>query len=276
MVPCRSNPTMIEVIYSASNPLIKRIRALANKKERQREQMFTVEGMQPVWRAAESDWAIETLIVSPTAIERPEVAEMAERLERRGSRIAVISGDLFNRLSDRDGPTGVMAIVRMETIPLSTVDVGEGDVWIVLHRVHNPGNLGTILRTADATGCAGVILSGDSTDPFAPVAVKSSMGAVFAVPMVIEYEFDHVRSWAAENGVRLVGTSGTAESAHWDQEWQLPVGIVLGNEGDGLPAEIVDSLDSTVRIPMTGTAESLNLGIAASVMMYEAKRNRIK
>lgn len=267
---------MIEVIYSASNPLIKRIRALANKKDRQREQMFTVEGMQPVWRAAESDWAIETLIVSPTAMERPEVAEMADRLERRGTRIAVISGDLFNRLSDRDGPAGVMAIVRMETTPLNVVHVSEGDVWIVLHRVHNPGNLGTILRTADATGCAGVILSGDSTDPFAPVAVKSSMGSVFAVPIVIEHEFDQVHSWAIDSGVHLIGTSGTAESAHWDRDWPLPVGIVLGNEGDGLPAEIVESLDSTVRIPMTGTAESLNLGIAAGVMMYEAKRKRIR
>lgn len=266
---------MTEVIYSASNPLVKRIRALANKKDRQREGMFTVEGMQPVWRAAESGWAIDTLVVSPTAIERPEVTEMAQKLEPNGTRIAVISGDLFNRLSDRDGPSGVMAIVRMETTPLGIAKVGEGDVWIVLHRVHNPGNLGTILRTADATGCAGVILTGDSTDPFAPVAVKSSMGSVFAVPIVIEHEFETVREWSANHGLHLVGTSGTAQNDHWDREWVPPVGIVLGNEGDGLPANILTSLDSTVRIPMTGTAESLNLSIAAGVLMYEAKRNRI-
>ena len=267
---------MTEVIYSASNPLIKRLRSLANKKDRQREQMFTVEGMQPVWRAAESDWAIDTLVVSPTAFERPEVAEMADRLEGRGTRIAVISGELFNRLSDRDGPSGVMAIVRMETTPLSVAEVGEGDVWIVLHRVHNPGNLGTILRTADATGCAGVILTGDSTDPFAPVAVKSSMGSVFTVPIVIEREFEAVREWATSKGVEMVGTSGAAEHAHWDREWQAPVARVLGHEGGGLATEILESHASTVRIPMTGTAESLNLSIAAGVLMYEARRLQIR
>jgi TrmH family RNA methyltransferase len=203
------------------------------------------------------------------------VAEMARNLERRGTRVVCMSGDVFNRLSDRDGPSGVMAIVRMETTPLEYVEVGADDAWIVLHRVHNPGNLGTIMRTADATGCAGVILTGDSTDPFSPVAVKSSMGSVFAVPIVVEPDFQTVREWARSRQIELVGTSGSATHDHWNREWQRPVGIVLGNEGDGLPDEIMAELDDTVRIPMTGTVESLNLGIAAGVLMYEVQRGLI-
>lgn len=266
---------MTELISSPGNPLPKRIRALANKKHRLQERAFVVEGMQPVWRASESGWAVETLAVSPTAMQQDVVAEMASNLEQRGTRVVVMSGDVFNRLSDRDGPAGVMAIVRMETTPLSNAEVTSDDVWIVLHRIHNPGNLGTILRTADATGCAGVILTGDTTDPFSPVAVKSSMGSVFAVPIVIEPGFDAVRNWARDRGLQLVGSSGTAEGDHWNREWQRPVGIVLGNEGDGLPTEIIAELHDTVRIPMTGTAESLNLSIAAGVLMYEVQRGRI-
>lgn len=266
---------MTELISSPSNPLPKRIRALANKKYRLQERAFVVEGMQPVWRAAESGWAVETLALSPTAMQQAVVMDMAQGLEQRGTRVVCMSGDVFNRLSERDGPSGVMAIVRMETTPLSHAHVGADDAWVVLHRVHNPGNLGTILRTADATGCAGLILTGDSTDPFSPVAVKSSMGSVFAVPIVIAPEFDAVHEWARQSGLHLVGTSGAATRNHWDQEWQRPVGIVLGNEGDGLPEDILVSLDDTVRIPMTGTAESLNLSIAAGVLMYEVQRGRI-
>ncbi len=266
---------MPELISSPANALPKRLRALADKKNRIREKAFVVEGMQPVWRAAESGWAVEVLAVSPTAMQQDVVAEMAERMARTGTRVVTMTGDIFNRLSDRDGPSGVMAIVRMETTPLQHVQPGKDDVWIVLHRVHNPGNLGTILRTADATGCAGLILSGDSTDPFAPNAVKSSMGSVFAVPIVIEPDFDAVVEWATKKQVKLVGTSGAATKTHWQLTWPRPLGIVLGNEGDGLPRRIMDQLDSTVRIPMTGTAESLNLGIAAGVLMYEVQRERL-
>lgn len=266
---------MTELISSPSNALPKRFRALADKKNRVREQAFVVEGMQPVWRAAESGWAVDVLAVSPTAMQEKIVSQMAERLAKTGTRVVTMSGEIFNRLSDRDGPSGVMAIVRSETTPLHHVKPGRDDVWIVLHRVHNPGNLGTILRTADATGCAGVILSGDSTDPFAPNAVKSSMGSVFAVPLVIEPEFDAVLAWAVKNGVQLVGTSGAATKTHWQVTWQRPMGLVLGNEGDGLPRRILEQLDTTVRIPMTGTAESLNLGIAAGVLMYEVQRDRL-
>jgi TrmH family RNA methyltransferase len=101
------------------------------------------------------------------------------------------------------------------------------------------------------------------------------MGSVFAVPIVVEPDFQTVREWARSRQLELVGTSGAATHDHWNREWQRPVGIVLGNEGDGLPDEIMAELDDTVRIPMTGTVESLNLGIAAGVLMYEVQRGLI-
>lgn len=266
---------MTDLISSTANPIAKRIRALADRKTRKREGAFLVEGIQPVWRAAESEWEIEALILAPQLIQQPAVYEMADTLAARGVRVVEVAADLFTRLSDREGPAGVMAIVRSQTIALRQVQVKSDDVWIILHRVHNPGNLGTIMRTADATGCAGVILCGDTTDPFAPAAVKASMGALFVLPLVQEREFDTVREWATGQGVRLMGTSGYADADHWNFTWDEPVAIVLGNEGDGLPDEILAKTDATVRIPMTGTAESLNLGVAAALLMYEAKRHKI-
>lgn len=266
---------MTDFISSASNPIAKRVRALADRKTRKREGVFLVEGMQPVWRASESGWHIETLILAPDLIENPAVYEMASRLEGDGTRIVHLTRDLFTRLSERDGPAGVMAIVRSRASRLRDVRVGESDAWIILHRVHNPGNLGTIIRTADAAGMAGIILCGDSTDPFAPASVKASMGSIFAMQMVIETNVDAVFDWAAEQGMHLVGTSGYADVSHWDAEAPRPCAIVLGNEGDGLPEELIAKMDSTVRIPMTGTAESLNLSVAAALLMYEVQRHSI-
>lgn len=266
---------MTDFISSASNPIAKRIRALADRKTRKREGVFLVEGMQPVWRASESGWEIETLILAPELIENPAVWEMATSLESGGTRIVHVRADLFRRLSERDGPAGVIAIVRMQSHALTDVQVGEFDSWIILHRIHNPGNLGTIIRTADAAGMAGVIVSGDSTDPFAPIAVKASMGSIFSTQLVTEKNIGSVMAWAKTHGIHLVGTSGYADSAHWDVELPTPLGIVLGNEGDGLPDDLLEQMDSTVRIPMTGTAESLNLSIAASLLMYEVQRHKI-
>ena len=266
---------MTELVSSASNPIAKRVRALAERKARRREGVFLVEGMQPVWRAATSDWEIETLLLAPELIENPAVDDLAADLQARGTRIVNLAADLFTRLSGRDGPAGVMAIVRSQTLSLADIGIGENDVWVVLHRVHNPGNLGTIIRTADAAGIAGVILSGDSTDVFAPVAVKASMGSIFSVPIVQAPDIDQVLAWSLEQGIHLVGTSGYAEATHWDLDLPRPLGIVLGNEGDGLPDELFEKMDSTVRIPMTGTVESLNLGIAAALLMYEVQRHRI-
>lgn len=267
---------MTDLISSSSNPIAKRVRVLTERKHRKREQAFVVEGMQPVWRAAESGWRIDTLLIAPQLLTNNAVYEMAADLRASGTRVVELSADLFTRLSERDGPAGVMAIVEMRPLALRDLTVSPDDCWVMLHRVHNPGNLGTIIRTADAAGCAGVILTGDSTDPYAPAAVKASMGALFALPIAIEPEFDAVRAWAHDAGVQLIATSGYAERSHWQVQWPRPLGILLGNEGDGLPEDVVHQADGVVRIPMTGTAESLNLSIAAGVLMYEVQRGRIE
>jgi TrmH family RNA methyltransferase len=266
---------MSSLITSAANPVVKRVRLLADRRHRRREGAFVVEGIQPVWRAVEAGWEIETLIVVPELLVGSPAEAMVADQEARGVGVARLSRELFERLSDREGPPGLAAIVRGRVGALSELTVTPDAMFVALHQVGNPGNLGTIIRTVDAAGGAGVILLGDGTDPYAPAAVKASMGSVFAVPVASARESGEFFAWAADHGVSVVTTSGYAAAAHWDVRYKVPVAVLLGSEGDGLPADLLARGDVSVKIPMTGTAESLNLAVAAALMMYEVRRHQL-
>jgi TrmH family RNA methyltransferase len=264
---------LAEVITSAANPLVKRVRLLADRRHRRREGVFFVDGVQPVWRAVEAGAGVETLIVAPDLLAGSPAMRMVEEQEARGTRVARLSGELFLRISEREGAPGLAAIVRGRLGDLSTRPGPPVDgVVVALHEVGNPGNLGTIIRTADAAGAAGVVLIGDTTDPFAPSAVKASMGSLFAVDLAHTPTLDAFFGWAADRGVTVVATSGRAPDEHWSTTYPRPVAVLLGSEGNGLPEDALARADRRVSIPMVGTAESLNLAVAAALMLYELNR----
>jgi len=192
-----------------------------------------------VWRAVEAGADIETLVVAPELLRDSPAMRMVEEREAAGVRVARLSRELFLRLSDRDGPAGLTAIVRGRMGTLTDLVVAPGAVFVALHQVGNPGNLGTIIRTADATGAAGVILIGDASDPFAPSAVKASMGSLFAVDVVHSDGLDAFFDWTRQRAVRVVATSGSATDRHWSATYPPPVALLLGSEGPGLPAEAI-------------------------------------
>ncbi len=264
---------MTQEITSAANPLIKRVRLLAGRKHRRREGAFVVQGVQPVWQAVEAGADIETLIVAPSLLTSP-AADMVEAQRQHGTAVARVSGPLFRRVAGRDGPTGLAAIVRATPATLAGLAVPPQAVFVTLHEVGNPGNLGTIIRTASAAGAAGVILVGQAADPYDPAAVKASMGAVFSVPVAHAATADEFFAWAAGRGVSVTVTSARGATPLWDWRPPVPGAILLGSEGAGLPADLLARGRAHVRIPMTGTAESLNLAVAAGVLLYEAWRVR--
>ncbi len=210
---------MAELITSAANSLIKRVRQLSDRKHRRRESAFVVQGIQPVWQAVEAGADIDVLVVAPELLRHPGAAAMVAGQEAGGVRVARLTAELFGRIADRDGPSGLAAIVRAAPVSLAGLAIGPGSLFAALHEPGNPGNIGTIVRTASAVGAGGVILLGPSADPYDPVAVKASMGALFSVPVV-------------------AGVS---------------------------PEEFL-------AIPMTGTVESLNLAVAAGILLYEVRR----
>jgi TrmH family RNA methyltransferase len=200
---------------------------------------------------------------------------MVAEQETRGVRVVRLSRELFDRISSRDGSAGLAAIVRARSTGLSDLTVAQDAVFIALHQIGNPGNLGTIIRTADAVGSAGVILIGDTTDPFAPASVKASMGSIFATKIAYAREPQAFLDWACTSDVAILAASGTASVDHWDARYRTPLALLLGSEGEGLPGDLLAAADQRVRIPMTGTAESLNVAAAAAILLYESRRRAV-
>ena len=265
-----------ELITSGANPVVKRVRLLADRKHRRRAGAFVVEGTQLVWQAVEAGADVEILLVAPGLLGRSAAARrltaMIAGQEERGVRVARLSDEVFTRLSGREGPSGLAAIVRRRLAGLAGLAAGPAAVFVALHSIGNPGNLGTIIRTANAAGAAGVVLVGQTTDPFDPAAVKASMGALFTLPVAHAATPAEFFGWAAAAGVTVVTTSARAGQIFWDASYPRPLALLLGAEGAGLPSEVLARGDRQVQIPMSGTAESLNLAVAAGLLLYEVNR----
>jgi len=262
------------VIQSAANPLIKRIRALENRRERERAGMFWVEGIAPVWSAVESGAAIDTLIIAPDLLTSTGAREMVAAAQAKGVRVTEVSGDLFARLAAREHPSGLGAVVQMTRRTLDDLIVIPDALFVALDAVGNPGNLGTILRTADAVGAHGAVLLGDSTDPYHASAVKASMGALFRVPVVAVSSVGTLLDWCHARGVGVVTTSAHAAVSHWEAVYPAPTLVLFGSEAQGLAPDVLAAGDLAVRIPMYGGVTSLNLAVAAGILLYEVRRTR--
>ena len=265
-----------ELITSGANPVVKRVRLLADRKHRRRAGAFVVEGTQLVWQAVEAGADVEILLVAPGLLGRSAAARRVTAMiagqEERGVRVARLSDEVFTRISGREGPSGLAAIVRRRLAGLAGLAAGPAAVFLALHSIGNPGNLGTIIRTANAAGAAGVVLVGQTTDPFDPAAVKASMGALFTLPVAHAATPAEFFGWAAAAGVTVVTTSARAGQIFWDASYPRPLALLLGAEGAGLPSEVLARGDRQVQIPMSGTAESLNLAVAAGLLLYEVNR----
>ncbi len=265
-----------ELITSSSNPLIKRIRSLEQRKTRRREGAFLLEGVQPVWRAAEAGAEIETLVVAPDLVADSFAQSLIEAQIAAGTRIAYVSAELFGRISKRQGPMGIAAVLLSELGGLEDLDAANASFILALHEIGNPGNLGTIIRSADAAGVSAVVLLGDCADPFSPTAVKASMGSLYALPIVAEASPEVFLSWATKHELTLVATSARAEIPYWGLDVDVRTILLMGSEGDGLPLNLQDSCDLAVQIPMVGSASSVNLAVATGVVLFDVLRRRPK
>lgn len=258
-------------ITSRANPLIKELRALRQKKYREERRELLVEGIQPVLHAVHSGATIRMLLTAPEILTSKTAREAVREQARAGVRVVQVSPHVLEALTERQDPTGLAAVVKIAPRRLDDLRVDGAPIFVALHRVSNAGNLGTILRTADAVQARGVILIGAVTDPYAPGAVTASRGAVFSVPMVRLETADEVVEWSQRQGVRLVTTSDHAGTLLWETDLSAPLILVFGNEGEGL-AEPLLAQGQPVRIPMAGAVDSLNLAVAAGVLLYECVR----
>ncbi|GAC1405003.1 MAG: RNA methyltransferase [Chloroflexota bacterium] len=256
------------MITSTSNSTVKAIRSLRDRKCRERTGRFFAEGTRIVGEALALPTCIDFCVLAPELL----VGEFALTLQQMIRDLSVacieVSADVFKSLSTRDGPQGIGAVIFQRWAELHDLHP-EGDLcWVALDAVQDPGNVGAILRTCDAVGAAGVILVGPTTDPHDTSAVRGSMGAIFSQRLV-RTDRDKLFVWAREHGCTLVGTSDRASLDYTAIEYRPPIVLFMGSEREGLSADDLTSCDTSVKIPMVGRSDSLNLAIATGVILYE-------
>ncbi len=266
----------VKEVTSLANPIVKDIKALMNKKAREETGSFIAEGLKLIIDALELGWMIRTLIYSKAAKGKPLVEKVAAKTVASGGLVLEVSEKVMASIVRRDNPQMVAGVFEQRWRPLADVKPKKGETYVALDRVRDPGNLGTIIRTADAVGASGVILVGDCTDPFAVETVRATMGSVFAMP-VSRATVEEFIAWRKGAGVNVVAThlAGSVDYRTVDYA-QKPVVVLMGNEQSGLPEELATKADTRVRIPQEGRADSLNLAIATAVMLYEARRHLLK
>lgn len=259
------------MITSKSNPGIKEIRALRQRKIRDAGGLFWIEGIRIVSEAVALHAPIVEYLIAPQLLSSEHGSQVDDTLQSRGVPRLEVSADVFGSISSKEGPQGIGAVVRQSWTALSEVRPEDGLGWVALDRVQDPGNLGTILRTSDAVGTTGVILLGHTTDPYDPTAIRASMGAIFSQRLV-RTEFDDLVAWKESTRFSLIGTSDSAPTLYDAVSYPLPAVLLMGSEQHGLSEGQQRLCDMTVRIPMAGRSDSLNLAVATGVMLYEMHR----
>ena len=264
-------------ITSAQNPRFKSLRSLRLRKYRQREGLFFIEGIRIVEEALSAGAPVETLVYAPDLLVSERARTIVERLDP--ARCLALSGDLFRTLSQREAPQGIAATVQIKDPPLSEIPLGDDLLVIVAYQLRDPGNLGTIIRTADAAGATGVVVVEPSVDLYDPQAVRATMGSLFALPIVrladgaqLPHWVDGVRS--AGLPLQVVASSARGAQLYYEADYRRPVALRVGSERHGLPQPVRESADMRVRLPMAGRATSLNVAAATAALVYEIIRQR--
>ena len=256
-------------ITSAANPEIKSIRALNTKKGRTEQGAFLSEGLRHVIEAARVGWVIRRLVISKAARQGPLLEEARRACVESGGRVLVVPPALMERIAKRDNAQSVIAVIEQRRRALDDIPGDGAEVYLVLEEVSDPGNLGSILRTADAFGISGVVLVGACCDPFSVEAVRASMGSVVNVPLT-EIDRDGFLAWHAGWRGATVGTHLKGTALPGLRDLKGGVLILMGNEQAGLSAPLSDICETLVRIPMRAGSDSLNLAAATAIMAYEA------
>jgi len=250
------------LVTSLSNLLVKQARALRQKKARQESGLFLVEGIHHVGEAVDAGWEVESVLYAPDLLASAYARDLISRLSPKPQ---PVSAQVMESLADKDNPQGILAIVRQRHVHFPNPRSLKSSVALVSPQ--DPGNVGTILRTMDAVGADALFLLDGGVDVYHPTVVRSSMGTLFWKP-IVEAGFDEFIAWAQKGKYQIIGTSAHGDVDYHTLVPQLPWVLVLGNEQKGLTVEQTKACDVTISLPMKGRVSSLNLSVAAGVLLY--------
>jgi TrmH family RNA methyltransferase len=256
-------------ITGFSNPTVKFLRSLRDKKHRKREGKFLAEGLRLLTDAREAGYLPETLLMAEAREPHPLLDALEAAVDAAGGEVLELAPELLTKVTGKDNPQAVAGVFAELATALARLDRAAAPIWLVAQALRDPGNLGTMLRTADAVGAGGLILLDDCADPFSVEAVRASMGAVFTVPLATA-RWDAFEAWLRAGPGQLVGASLRDAAPYRGAAYAAPCFLLVGNESRGLPEAYEAACDLRVTIPMRGKADSLNAAVAMAVLAYEA------
>lgn len=256
----------MELLSSLSNPFVKQVRSLRQKKARSELGTFLVEGIHHVGEVIEAGWEVEAIVYAPEILNSAYAKELLSRLANLKLKIQPVTSVVMVSLTDKENPQGILAVVKNK--PYSLRDLGASKKLVALVSPQDPGNLGTILRTMDAVGADGLFLLDGGVELYHPTVIRASMGTVFWKPVVQTSTVDFI-AWVRLRGIQIIGSSSKADVDYHTLVPQEPWVLLLGSEQKGLSPEQSSACDVTVSLPMGGRASSLNLAVAAGVLLYQ-------
>lgn len=273
-------PAMIQTsphnpVTSKDNSIIKHLRSLSDPKHRKKERSFLIEGVKMVEEALRDNAGVQMVVASPTLVQHhgKGVLKLADS---RLVDVLWISDKLMDAVAETKTPQPVMAIVTIKERAEDELLAHGSKLIVVAHQLQDPGNLGTIIRTAEAVGAAGLACTPATVDPYTPKSVRASMGSILRLPVVRIADIASFITRAKQQGYQVAATVVTGDKTHFDADLKKPTVVILGQEGGGLPQDIQTAVDLQIRIPMAETIDSLNVATSSAVILYEALRQRMK
>lgn len=263
-------------IESASNRYVKWLKSLSKKKNRWTEKLFIIEGVRSVEQSLESGCDIEYVVYSDAVKKTGRGVALLESVLSKGYKTLYIDDKLFKEISDTEEPQWIMAVVKFGFKTIEESIKKDGNFFILLDRVQDPGNMGTIIRTGEAFGANGIILTDGCVDIYNPKTVRSTMGAILDIPIIYYADISEAIGNLKSHGIKVVSSSLHTDNMLYSLDLKADMALVVGNEGAGISQTVISLSDELAKIPMIGKAESLNAGVASGVFMYEVLRQRIE
>jgi len=266
--------TFEKIIISPHNPQVKNAVRLREKKERDSRKLMIIDGYRAINLALNNRIFLKELFYCEKFFKRKGAEkDLINLAEEKGTRIFNLAGKVFEKIAYGDNPEGVLAVAESMEKGLADLPKGKSALYLVLESLEKPGNLGAILRTADATGVEGVIVCDNQTDIYNPNVIRSSLGTFFAVPVVKTSSQDAIR-WFKDNSIKIIAAILQAKTGYSQIDYKDTCALVLGSEDKGLSSAWLKESDFKIKIPLLGQADSLNVSVAAAVILYEAIRQR--
>ena len=266
---------LILEISSPENALIKHIKQLSRRKYRDKHEEYMIEGVRILFDALENEQTIKYAVFTDTLYHTAGGEKLLTQLMEQDIKLYRIPDKLYGEIAETESPQGIMAILPRTQINIEELQKKENGFYVLLDRIQDPGNLGTIIRTADGAGVDAILLTAGCVDLYNPKTIRATMGSIFHLPILLIEDSQEAIDFLKNNQIKILTTSLDAVSYHYEIDCRQSVAIVVGNEANGVSSTWMDAADALVKIPLQGKAESLNVSVAAAIVLYEALRQRI-